>query len=207
MCRHHPSVQAQPSGLRPTEATDLVRGKAGMEKWKRFEWEPIRIGFTFPETNSSHLKMNPWKFGDSYWKASSLMAMLVLGRVPAFTININQIVGKHTIITVHWLHWSYGIETNLSNIQNAWLPWHWYTMRQAWWQNDDKLILGHLFKILILNVSAILGRIPLLLTTFFGVDQPAGKVAINCLESMWLVKFICIYHQKPQHSKPYTPED
>ena len=39
---------------------------------------------TLPETNSSHLKMNPWKFGDSYWKPSFFGAMLVSGSVPKF---------------------------------------------------------------------------------------------------------------------------
>ena len=36
---------------------------------------------TLPETNSSPLKMDPWKFGDSNWKASFSVAMLVSGRV------------------------------------------------------------------------------------------------------------------------------
>ena len=36
---------------------------------------------TLPETNSSHLKIHPWKFGDSYWKPSFLGSMWVSGRV------------------------------------------------------------------------------------------------------------------------------
>ena len=32
---------------------------------------------TLPETNSSPLKIDPWKFGDSYWKPPFLGAMLV----------------------------------------------------------------------------------------------------------------------------------
>ena len=37
--------------------------------------------YTPPETNSSPLKIDPWKFGDSYWKPPFLGAMLVSGRV------------------------------------------------------------------------------------------------------------------------------
>ena len=38
---------------------------------------------TLPETNMVHLKMTPWKFGDSELEKPSFSgAMLVLGRVP-----------------------------------------------------------------------------------------------------------------------------
>ena len=37
------------------------------------------LHLTLPETNSSPLKIDPWKFGDSYWKPPFLMAILVLG--------------------------------------------------------------------------------------------------------------------------------
>ena len=43
------------------------------------------VCFTLPETNSLHLKIDPWKFGDSYWKPPFLGAMLVLGRVFIFS--------------------------------------------------------------------------------------------------------------------------
>ena len=36
---------------------------------------------TLPETNSSPLKIDPWKFGDSYWKSPFLGCMLVLRTV------------------------------------------------------------------------------------------------------------------------------
>ena len=39
---------------------------------------------TIPETNSSHLKIDPKIKGDSYWKPPFLGAMLVSGRVVLF---------------------------------------------------------------------------------------------------------------------------
>ena len=38
-------------------------------------------GFTLPETNSSHLKMDGWKTIVSFWEGLFSGAMLVLGRV------------------------------------------------------------------------------------------------------------------------------
>ena len=42
----------------------------------------IGMTITLPETNSSPLKIDPWKFGDSCWKPPFVGAnMLVLGSV------------------------------------------------------------------------------------------------------------------------------
>ena len=61
---------------------------------------------------------------------------------------------------------------------------HKYTMESRYPPAKEtswtSIILGNLLpQILNLNISAILGRIPLRFTTFWG-DQPAGKVALNC---------------------------
>ena len=36
----------------------------------RISTDGMEWNITLPETNSSHLKIDPWKFGDSYWKPS-----------------------------------------------------------------------------------------------------------------------------------------
>ena len=50
--------------------------------------DPWNLGYlghqmtnTLPETNSWPLKIDHWKFGDSYWKPAFLGAMLVVGSV------------------------------------------------------------------------------------------------------------------------------
>ena len=40
----------------------------------------VNKSFTLPKTNSSHLKIDLWKFGDSYWKSPFSGATLVWGR-------------------------------------------------------------------------------------------------------------------------------
>ena len=66
---------------------------------------------------------------------------------------------------------------------------HKYTMESRYPPAKEtswtSIITGNFLQILNLNISAILGRIPLLFTTFWG-DQPAGKAALNCLDNCLL---------------------
>ena len=47
----------------------------------RISTDGMEWNITLPEANSSHLKIHPWKFGDSYWKPSIVGATLVSGSV------------------------------------------------------------------------------------------------------------------------------
>ena len=70
---------------------------------------------TLPETSSLHLKMNPWKFGDSYWKPSFLGAMLVF-----FPLNPGCFKSDPYAINLLWSpHWV-GFHP-LNNITSWWL--------------------------------------------------------------------------------------
>ncbi len=68
---------------------------------------------TLPETNSSPLKIDPWKFGDSHWKPPFSGAMLVLG-----SVTLNSGLGFCWSLKL-WIFWMSGRQWNIQRRKGA----------------------------------------------------------------------------------------